>query len=63
MNFVLLDYDRNDDRSLAQRLGVGQHPAFAVVAPDSDNVTQRLFGPQTDANLREVLDGAAAGGS
>lgn len=62
INFVVLDYDRAEDAALAERLGVLAHPAFAVVRPDSDEVTQRLYGPLAEANLRAVLDAAIAGG-
>ncbi len=60
INFVILDYDRGDDRSLASDLGVARHPAYAVLAPDHE-VDQRLFGPQIEEALREILDEAIAG--
>ncbi len=62
INFVVLDYDRVEDAELADRLGVLAHPAFAVVRPDSEQVTERLYGPLTEENLRAVLDGAIAAG-
>ena len=62
VNFVILDYDRTEDAELADRLGVLAHPAFAVVAPDSDEVSDRLYGPLGEEKLREVLDGVIAAG-
>ena len=52
-----LDYDREDDNALAQRLGVRAHPAYAFVAPGKDaKVQHRAFGPLAEAALREQLD-------
>ena len=62
VNFVILDFDLDADRSLAADLGVARHPAYGVVAPDSAEVTARAFGPQTEAALRGLLDDAAGGG-
>ncbi|MEX2230145.1 MAG: hypothetical protein WEB13_10975 [Dehalococcoidia bacterium] len=56
----MLDYDRGDDLSLAHDLGVAAHPAFAVIAPDSDDVAERRFGPVTVDALREWLNAIAA---
>ena len=60
INFVILDYDLEADTVLAKRLGVHAHPAFAVVEPDSDRVTERFFGPQQEQQLRARLDAALA---
>ena len=60
INFVVLDYDIGDDLGLARDLNVGSHPAFAVVAPDSDEVGERRFGPLTTDALRAWLDAIAA---
>ena len=57
---MVLDYDRGDDVALARRLNVASHPAFALVAPDSDEVVERRFGPITPEQLREWLDAAVA---
>jgi hypothetical protein len=59
INFVILDYDSREDRSLASSLGVARHPAYAVLAPDHE-VDRRIFGPQVEDALREVLDEAIA---
>jgi thioredoxin-like negative regulator of GroEL len=58
INFVVLDFDRPEDAALAKRLGVHAHPAFAVVAPDSDRVVERFYGPQQEQPLRARLDAA-----
>ena len=60
VNFVVLDFDRPDDLALAKRLGVGDHPAFAVVEPDSAHVTARRFGPQSESAFRQWLDAIVA---
>lgn len=56
VNFVILDYDIREDRALAERLGIGAHPAYATVGPGADEVVTRLFGPAPESKLREVLD-------
>lgn len=56
MNFVILDFDRRDDAALAERLGVRAHPAFVILPPNSAEVRQRVFGPQTERALRTLLD-------
>ena len=61
INFVILDFDNRDERELARTLGVGRHPAYAVVAPDSGESLSQLFGPLPGARLRAVLDEAIGG--
>ena len=56
VNFVILDYDERDERSLAERLGAGSHPAYATVTPGAGEVVSSFFGPAPEAQLREVLD-------
>lgn len=56
LNFVILDADLDRDRELAVHLAIPGHPGFAVVAPDSDQVVERRFGPQSRAKLREWLE-------
>jgi len=60
VNFVILDYDREEDLGLARRLGVAYHPAYALVAAGGEGaeVAQRLLGPQTEQRLRRLLDEA-----
>lgn len=58
VNFVILDYDRDADSRLAQRLGVRAHPAYAVVGAGGSQVVERRFGPLDEAALRAVLDSA-----
>ncbi len=60
VNFVVLDYDLDEDFELATRLKAARHPAYAIVAPDSAAVAEVKFGPLTEAALREVLDGIVA---
>lgn len=60
VNFVILDYDTSQDASLARDLGVWAHPGFGTIAPDSNEVINRYFGPLTEERLREILDGLAA---
>ncbi len=60
VNFVILDYDLDDDLELAKRLNAARHPAYAIVAPDSDEVADLKFGPLTQSSLRELLDGIVA---
>lgn len=57
VNIVVLDFDLEEDAELARRLGAWAHPAWAVVAPDSDEVLDRRFGPLNERNLRALLDG------
>lgn len=60
INFVRWDFDREADYALAQALGLAQHPAFGVIAPDSDEVVQRLFGPLREDRLRAEIEAALA---
>jgi len=57
VNLVVLDFDRGDDAALARSLGAWAHPAWAVVAPDSNEVLERRFGPLNERALRAFLDG------
>jgi hypothetical protein len=52
VNFVVLDFDRVADRVLARRLGIDDHPAYAIVEPNSDRVDERRFGPMPDVIMR-----------
>ncbi len=60
VNFVILDYDLDDDLEFAKRLNAARHPAYAIVAPDSDEVAELKFGPLTQSSLRELLEGIVA---
>ncbi len=57
VNLVVLDFDLEADAELARSLGAWAHPAWAVVAPDSNEVLERRFGPLNEPNLRALLDG------
>lgn len=61
VNLVILDYDLDADGALADQLGVRAHPAWAVIAPDSDEVLERRFGPLPEAPLRQWLAEIIAG--
>ena len=67
VNLVILDYDLDADGDLAGELGVRAHPAWAVIAPDSDEVLERRFGPLQEAPLRkwlaEIIAGTAGDGA
>ena len=52
INFVVLDFDRQDDRALARSLGVDDHPAYAIVEPDGEQVRERRYGPMPDVIMR-----------
>jgi hypothetical protein len=56
VNFVILDYDGDEDHAFARDLELARHPAYGLVAPDSDEVVARVFGPQTEGSLRNLLD-------
>ena len=58
VNFVILDFALEDELDLAKWMGVGRHPSYAVVPPDSppDDADLRQFGPLTERQLRSLLD-------
>jgi len=56
VNFVILDFDLDEDRALASKLGVRVHPGWAAVAPDTDEVIGLKFGPLNEAALRAWLN-------
>ena len=60
VNVVVLDFDSAEDSALAEHLGARAHPGWAVVAPDSDEVVERRFGPLNEPTLREFFDGIKA---
>ena len=57
INFVILDFALEDELDLARSLGVGRHPAYAVVPPDSppDDADLRQFGALSERQLRALL--------
>ncbi len=59
INFVILDWDINEENDLAEDLGVRRHPAIGFVSPDGE-VVRRLFGPQQEAVLIEAIDEVVA---
>ncbi len=60
INFVILDYDVDEDLDLAREMEIPAHPAFTVVPPDSHPTAHivHLFGPLTETRLRELIDEA-----
>jgi hypothetical protein len=52
INFVVLDYDRRDDRALARRLGIDDHPAYAVIDRNGGEVRERRYGRMPDVIMR-----------
>ena len=62
INFVILDYDIDEDFDFAQEMGIAAHPAFGVIPPDGapDTIEHRAFGPLNEGALRELLDAAIA---
>lgn len=67
VNIVVLDYDLGPDGDLATVLGIRAHPGWAVIAPDSDEVLERKFGPLHEAALRQwfaqIIAGTAGDGA
>ncbi len=55
VNFVILDVDDPAEGSLARLLGYSGTPAYLLIEPDSAEVIARIFGPQRDPVLREIL--------
>ena len=62
INFVILDWDIREENDLAEDLGVRQHPAIGVISPDGE-VLKRVFGPQQEQALVELIDEAIADSS
>ncbi len=62
VNFVILDYDINEQRAFAAEMAAARHPAFTVIPPNGrpEDATDRRFGPLNDEHMRELLDGLVA---
>ena len=62
INFVILDYDIEEERQFAREMGIARHPAYGLVPPDGApaDIAERYFGPKNERSLRELLDGAIA---
>ncbi len=62
INFVILDYDVREELEFARQMGIANHPAYGVIPPDSgpEQIARRIFGPQPQTRLRELLDQAIA---
>lgn len=62
INFVILDYDVREEFDFARQMGIANHPAYGVIPPDSgpEQIARRVFGPQSNTRLRELLEQAIA---
>ena len=62
VNFVILDFDINEQHDLAADMAAARHPAFAVIPPNGgpEDATDRRFGPLNTEHMRELLDGLVA---
>ena len=56
MNFVLLDWDKPEDKALGKRLGLTYHPNFAAVAPNSDEVVDGIYLAPRGNELRAMIE-------
>ena len=56
MNFVILDHAKSADRALARDLGLTYHPNYAAVAPNSDDVEERLLVAPRSGELRAIIE-------
>lgn len=62
INFVILDYDSEEELELARELEIAAHPAFTIIPPNGapgDHV-EHIFGPLSEEQLRKLIDGALA---
>ncbi|MDP6605610.1 MAG: hypothetical protein QF664_05060 [Dehalococcoidia bacterium] len=62
INFVILDFDVDEEVALAHQMGIAAHPVFGVVPPDGgpEDVAQRSFGPLNTPSLGEFLESMLA---
>ena len=56
VNFVILDWDISADYDLGRDLGFTYHPNFATIAPNSNDVEERLFAAPRSGELRAMLE-------
>lgn len=62
INFVVLDYDTEEEFELASEMEIAAHPAFTIIPPNGapgDHIAH-IFGPLSEEQLRELIDGALA---
>lgn len=57
---VQLDAALPANAKLLDQYGLRGHPSFAVLAADGQ-IAERYFGPQSEATLRQALEGALQG--
>lgn len=56
MNFVVLDLEKSDEQKLARSLGLGGHPNFGTLKPNSDERVEGYFTAPTEAVLRGMIE-------
>lgn len=56
VNFVLLDLEKRDEAALARSLGLGGHPNFGTLKPNSDDRVDAYFTAPTEAVLRGMIE-------
>ncbi|MXZ47527.1 MAG: hypothetical protein F4Z08_11210 [Chloroflexi bacterium] len=56
MNFVLLDLEKSDEATLARSLGLGRHPNFGTLKPNSNERVEGYFTAPTEAVLRGMIE-------
>ena len=56
VNFVILDWDLSADHKLGKDLGFTYHPNFATIAPNSNDVQERLFAAPRSGELRAMIE-------
>ena len=59
INFVILDWDIDEENDLAADLGLRGHPVIGLYSPDGETV-KRLFGPQQESALAQEIDAVIA---
>ncbi len=62
INFVILDYDTEQELELARELEIAAHPAFTIIPPNGapgDHIAP-IFGPLSEEQLRKLIEGALA---
>ena len=59
INFVILDWDIDEENDFAAELGLRGHPVIGFYAPDGETV-KRVFGPQQEDVLVDLIDEVVA---
>ena len=56
VNFVFLDLDDRDERSLARSIDLDGHPNFGTLKPNSNEVVQGLYAAPRGDELRDMIE-------